>query len=602
MRNLLLLAAVMLMSAYSFAQSPCSHSFTWTNVSTSSFKGVKLNISSAQMTGVQKKYIKIYWGNGTSFYNFFNGTSNTLTSYYSSFGNYNIKVVVTVVDSTNQNVICADSSTATAVIYSANPCNALFSTTYDTAQNGNVTFSITTPPSSSNMTYNWSFGDGSTGTGSTITHNYAQYGPYNVTVYVNNGTCTGNRSVTIYPFNSCHGIGKMMTWTVNTSTLTAVFATQSQHKLGCGKHMYYQWDFGDGNSTGSSMGNANISHTYGINGVYYVSLITKLVDSVTNATLCVDTVYRNVQVGQSNIMAGFIKRDTTTLPVSADYKVWLIEFDSATNTLTAVDSFTTSSIYEHTYFAFQYKVSGKYRLKAAITNNPTTGTVHIPTYSDSSLLWSNANVVVHTQSTAQANIYMRTGAPVSGPGFIGGNVLQGANKGTANGIEGMNILLLDVSDNVISYAITDANGEYSFPSLPTGKYKVHPEDMNYTTTPVIVDITNNKLSHNAVYFERSKSQMTIVPVAVGVTDVNNKALAFSVYPNPAKDVVAINWATHLNSEATVFITDISGKKVKTIGINMSTNAVVDVSELQPGFYFMNVVSEMGNATQKLIIQ
>ncbi|MCB9047097.1 MAG: PKD domain-containing protein [Chitinophagales bacterium] len=602
MKKLLAFMVALILCQPAFAQTPCGHTVNWTNISSGTNKVLKLDITNAQMSGVQKMHHSIYWGDGNSTNYGVYSTSNSVNHAYQSLGTYNVKLVVTVVDSTNQSLICADSTMIAVNMYSTNPCSVYISAVNDTSNNGNVTFSVSAPPSGSNVTYNWSFGDGSYGTGSSVTHTYTKYGQYYVTLYYSNGYCSATRNITVYPLNGCKGLGNMMTSTVNTSTLTASFMANSQLSLGWGKHMYYQWNFGDGSSTGSSMSNANISHTYSINGNYTVGLITTVVDTATNTVLCADTTARNVQVGSSNGIYGFVQRDTLLSPLSADYKIWLIKFDSATNNLYAVDSLSMSSIYERTYFAFTNKTAGKYRLKAAVTNNPTTGTVSIPTYSDSSLLWSNAYVVVHTQSTVQADIYMRKGVPVSGPGFIGGNVLQGANKGTSNGIQYVNVLLMDANDKVITYAVTDANGEYKFHSLPLGTYKVYPEDMGYATTPYVLDVNTGNPFIQSANFERSESKMTIKPLTTGISDVNRSNLTFKVSPNPAQDAVTIAWGKYSEEKANITITDISGKRAFRTEVNMNQNTLIKIDGLQTGFYFMNVTTDFGNTTQKLIVR
>lgn len=368
-------------------------------------------------------------------------------------------------------------------------------------------------------------------------------------------------------------------------------------------YVWYNINWGDGNNQNVSNNN-NQNHTYSVGGNYVIRLIQHVMDSSKNPPQsCVDTAYDSVSVSvtQQNKIGGVIWVDSTSSLDS--YKVWLIQYNSTTNILSAVDSQIVTTMAGSGNYVFNGKAAGSYRTKAARHNGPTSGTGHVPTYHNSALLWSAATVITHTGGSSMGkDIYMLKGALTSGPGFVGGNVTQGANKGTANGIAGMNILLLDAADNVITYTVTDATGNYSFTGLPNATYKIHPEDMNYTTTVASVNVTVGAPSHAAINFERSLSQKTIVPVPAGISDINSKELAFGLYPNPASNVVTLAWATITDDKAVVMITDISGKNVLSTEVKMNANATINIQDLQAGFYFLNVVTEFGSSTQKLVIE
>jgi len=613
MRNLLLIMIAIAFGLPSYAQLNCNNVNAAITVSASGATATLVNSSTPTFTSNIYTFYTINWGDNTTT-NAYNNNNQQHT--YTASGTYTIALYSHVLDSAN-NISCYDTATGSVTVtvppLNCNNVNAVISTSMMGGGSGVILYNSSTPNGGLNLSvqYNINWGDGNslnTSSKSIQTHTYTSNGSYTIRLIVNaydsanNIGCTDTAYSTINVTNTgfnCNNVNASFYTTLTNKTVTAINLSTPNPGSGVGATYKFYW--GDGNNTTKTT-KSNTSYTYAANGSYTIMLIATYTNgTITCVDSTIDTVFVNHNPTPQNVISGAIWVDSTSTLDS--YKVWLIEFDSATNILSAVDSTIVGAFAGYGNYHFNNVAAGAYRTKAARLNGPTSGIGHVPTYHDSALLWSNANVISHTGGTTTGkNIYMKTGTLTSGPGFIGGNVLQGANKGTANGIKGMNILLLDASDNVISYAITDANGEYSFPSLPTGKYKVHPEDMNYTTTPVVVDITNNKLSHNAVYFERSKSQMTIVPVAVGVTDVNNKALAFSVYPNPAKNVVTINWANYSDDMATVVITDISGKKVISTQVEMSNNASVNVSELQTGFYFMNVATEFGNHTQKLIVE
>jgi hypothetical protein len=73
---------------------------------------------------------------------------------------------------------------------------------------------------------------------------------------------------------------------------------------------------------------------------------------------------------------------------------------------------------------------------------------------------------------------------------------------------------------------------------------------------------------------------------------------FSVYPNPASNVVNIE---NTGSIDAVNIIDINGRVVKKQIFAGETNIQLDVSELASGIYIMNIISE-GNVTAKKIVK
>jgi hypothetical protein len=73
---------------------------------------------------------------------------------------------------------------------------------------------------------------------------------------------------------------------------------------------------------------------------------------------------------------------------------------------------------------------------------------------------------------------------------------------------------------------------------------------------------------------------------------------FSVYPNPASEVININSSKMLN--ATISVTDLTGKVVKTSTINGLT-ASVNTSGLNNGIYYVTITNGNSTSTQKVVI-
>ena len=74
---------------------------------------------------------------------------------------------------------------------------------------------------------------------------------------------------------------------------------------------------------------------------------------------------------------------------------------------------------------------------------------------------------------------------------------------------------------------------------------------------------------------------------------------FSVYPNPASEVININSTKMLN--AAVTISDLTGKVVKTSTINGLT-ASVNTSGLNSGIYYVTITEGSSTSTQKVVIR
>jgi len=96
------------------------------------------------------------------------------------------------------------------------------------------------------------------------------------------------------------------------------------------------------------------------------------------------------------------------------------------------------------------------------------------------------------------------------------------------------------------------------------------------------------------------SALSGVPPHVIALSVNNVLSSnFSVYPNPAKDVVTINSDEHYLINQVV-IYDTAGKKLTTQIFDRSSTIQLDVNQLASGVYLLHIESNEGLAVKKLI--
>lgn len=100
-----------------------------------------------------------------------------------------------------------------------------------------------------------------------------------------------------------------------------------------------------------------------------------------------------------------------------------------------------------------------------------------------------------------------------------------------------------------------------------------------------------------------KNLLSIDNVAITATATASTAdfLAskLSVFPNPANDVVTITNNANLLINA-VQVNDINGRTVKAVKLDAVSEAQVNVSELNAGVYFMNITTNEGVSTKKIV--
>ena len=166
---------------------------------------------------------------------------------YSSGGTY----TVTLIASND----CGNSDTATQTITLCDTVAASYS-----FNNSGLTVSFDGSASlGTNISFNWLYGDGNSGSGGSVSHTYATDGTYQVSLIVTDAC--GNIDTLVQTITVCQPLQAAITYTQN--GLQVDFDGTS---FPGGVDWY--WTFGDGNSSTASMP----SHTYASTGTYQVTL------------------------------------------------------------------------------------------------------------------------------------------------------------------------------------------------------------------------------------------------------------------------------------------------------------------------------------------
>ncbi|RYZ54514.1 MAG: PKD domain-containing protein, partial [Sphingobacteriales bacterium] len=521
----LLLTLIGLLGIFA-AQAQCNTSFTYT---TNMLTVTATNNS--QVTLVPGSFPTTYYTWGDNSYTISNFTPGSMTSHtYTAGGNYLVTLHTQYFDTLNSVLIC-DDTVSQWVTVAPSPCASTITTVNNGS--GSYTFTANNIGGGTGMTYTWNFGDGSASvSGSPVSHTYTNSGTYTVSLVTTGMGVTCTTSTSVFYFNgtlNCANLNANIGSSV--SGLTVNFSNTSTNVNMPGMYIYKDgsWSFGDGNTSTAN----NPTHTYATPGTYSVTMINEWKDSSNNAVYCTDTAYATVTVTMPppppNLISGSVFWDSLGTNVFATtVKVWLITFDSLTNTIDAVDSVIASGNHWGIPYSFSNHPSGEYRTKAAVLNGAPGANNLMPTYHYSSTYWGTANLIYHTGgSNLNRNIYMQSGTPGSGPGFIAGNVTMGAGKGTGAGAPGVLIFLRNSNDDVVRFTYTDMNGDYSFGNIPAGTYNVYPENMPQITTPSSdINLVSGSYTVGGVDFVKNSTE--IKPVTTGIEDM--AGAAFSMAP------------------------------------------------------------------------
>ncbi len=198
----------------------------------------------------------------------------------------------------------------------------------------------------------WDFGDGFTGAGLTVTHNYTAPGNYTVTYTASFGDCSGEikKIITIKdaPVAAFSSPDKL---TSCTAPFQVSFVNESSGADS------YLWDFGDG----AISTDQNPTHTYLVTGVFTVKLL-----AFNNAGACADTyIIKNmVNINPPNI-EGFVGLPISTcVPATINFDAVITTPEPVTGHQWFFGNGVTSTEANPVY---TYDTAGEYSVKLIIT-------------------------------------------------------------------------------------------------------------------------------------------------------------------------------------------------------------------------------------------
>ncbi len=487
-------------------------------------------------------------------------------------------------------------------------CNAFF-TSLASPNSLNVSFTDLSSPSTGNTisSWFWTFGDSAVSNIQNPTHTYTQSGSYNVCLTITDGAnCANSYCQQIVVTGSAQGNctagfsaytspGTVNASFVNTSVSTYLPAIYT---------VSYVWDFGD-STTLTTTNMSAITHQYPQQGTYNVCLTIVVTNTVTNMLECQNTWCATVTVGSAPPNTGFLYGMLTSNNAPAGSSVvYLIDANPLLGVLTAVDTTISIDSSGITTYYFPNITPGAYLVKAAMLPANPLYASNMPTYHLSSLFWNQATFInVLPNAFTQASIDYIQGVNPGGPGFVGGLISQGANKGPGDPIEGVQVLLLDVNNGDEPMAVTwsDANGIFGFNNIPYGTYKVYAEVLNKTTNPVIVTIDANNPSTDAIKIVVGINIISFI----SETDNSLNGIVGEIYPNPVSEACFIPVKVEKSTTIHIEIFDLVGKAI--ISEYKSTDAgssviAIDTGRMVSGTHILVITTPGGDRAIRRLVK
>ncbi len=251
-------------------------------------------------------------------------------------------------------------------------------------------------------------------------------------------------------------------------------------------------------------------------------------------------------------------------------------------------------------YAFNFLPAGSYFIQF---NNALNGQDLAP---GGSILANGISPVVllgQSESRSLNAPFVYPPGKVTGRVWLDENANQFADIGE-NGLENATLLLYTTNAALMDAQSSQPNGSFLFDHVPPGHYYLQALT-NAVPLALQPSFGINQIGQT-LPFEVFKNEARVLEI--GFKPQSTAAYSwqsgndFQLFPNPVQGTLMLRWAEELGAPVQIVVADIAGHVLnrKTFPIPAGNSLAIDVRELEPGLYYLQVESPYGKLVRPFI--